>query len=171
MNSLLGELKIKRNAGPVIWVDNLRAIALASNPVMHARTKHIELGIHFIIDKVLGKEIELRHVPTADQIADIFTRPLSKQSFVKLRERLGVVSLASLGLRGCVREVYSEQTGVACNAELNVDDPSHCRVSKLGARDRVKIVPLPTGEDQRDVVVLPNKSEDQKYTWRELLKH
>ena len=102
--SLLSELKIKRSSSPVIWVDNLSAIALASNPVMHARTKHIKLDIHFVRDKVFGKEIELRHVPSADQIPDIFTKPLCRQSFVRLRERLGLVSLASLGLRGCVRE-------------------------------------------------------------------
>ncbi|KAG6401986.1 hypothetical protein SASPL_138854 [Salvia splendens] len=66
-------------------------------------------------------------------------------------------------------EGCSEQTGVACNAELNEDDPSHCHVSKLGARDRVKIVPLPAGEDQRDVVVLPNKSEGQKCIWRDIV--
>ncbi|XP_042041318.1 uncharacterized mitochondrial protein AtMg00810-like [Salvia splendens] len=103
LTSLLNELRIKKRDAPVIWVDNLSAIALASNPVLHARTKHIELDMHFVRDKVLNNELELRHVPTKDQIADIFTKPLSHQSFVKLRERLGLVSLASLGLRGRVR--------------------------------------------------------------------
>lgn len=112
LNSLLGEMKVQKKCDPVIWVDNLSAIALASNPVLHARTKHIELDVHFVRDKVLAKEIELRHVPTLDQIAHISTKPLSQQSFVKLRERLGVVSLASLGLRGRVREPCEEQAEV-----------------------------------------------------------
>lgn len=64
LNSILGELKIQKKGNTVIWVDNLSAIALASNPVLHAWTKHIELDIHFVRDKVLAKEIELRHVPT-----------------------------------------------------------------------------------------------------------
>ncbi|XP_042059335.1 uncharacterized protein LOC121803798 [Salvia splendens] len=113
LSSMLGELKIKKKRSPVIWVDNMSAITLASNPVLHARTKHIELDIHFVRDKVLGKEIELRHVPTADQVADIFTKPLSHQPFVKMRERLGVVSLASLGLRGCVgRDSQADQAAM-----------------------------------------------------------
>ena len=66
----------------MIWVENTSVIALASNPVLHARTKHIELDMHFVRDKVLNQEIELRHVPTADQIADIFIKPLSHQPFV-----------------------------------------------------------------------------------------
>ena len=111
----------------MILVDNMSAIASASNPVLHARTKHIELDIHFVRDKVLAKEIDLRHVPIKDQISDIFTKPLSKQSFVKLRERLGLVSLASLGLRGSVRELGEEtnpQDKVMCNIEVKEDDPT-----------------------------------------------
>lgn len=40
---------------PVIWSDNLGVTSLTSNPVMHARTKHIEIDIHFVRDKVLAK--------------------------------------------------------------------------------------------------------------------
>lgn len=96
LNSLRSELKIQKRSDSVIWVDNMSAITLSSNPVLHARTKHIELDIHFVRDKVLAKEIELRHVPTSGSIADIFTKPLSRQSFVKLRAKLGVPSLAFL---------------------------------------------------------------------------
>ena len=125
LSSLLGELNIQKRESPVIWVDNMSAIALASNPVLHARTKHIELDIHFVRDKVLAKEIELRHVPKKDQIADIFTKPLSQQSFAKLRERLGLVSLASLRLKGRVRELVEEinvQDKIAFNNEVKREE-------------------------------------------------
>lgn len=42
---------------PIIWSDNLGAASLAYNPVMHARTKHIEIDIHFVRDKVLAKQL------------------------------------------------------------------------------------------------------------------
>ena len=173
LNSLLGELKIKENASPGIWVDNMSAIALASNPVMHARTKHIELDIHFVRDKVLNKEMEHKHVPTADQIADIFTKPLSKQSFVKLRNKLGIVSLASLGLRGGVREACKTQSEEACNIQLDESSAVVSHVSKVGAREEAKIttkiVHLPAINDQGVAGNLPNKSEDHKSTWRDIV--
>jgi hypothetical protein len=58
----------------VIYCDNISSILLANNPVYHARTKHIEVHYHFIRKKVLAKEIDLIHVSTKDQIADIFTK-------------------------------------------------------------------------------------------------
>ena len=103
IKSLLGELQIKCSNTPTVWVDNISTISLASNPVLHARTKHIELDIHFFRDKVQAKLIELRHVPSVDQIADILTKPLGNQFFSKLRNKLGVISLSSLELRGSVK--------------------------------------------------------------------
>ena len=106
----------------MIWVDNLSAIALASNPVLHARTKHIELDVHFVRDKVLAKEIELRHVPNLDQIADILTKPLSSQSYVRLRNKLGVVERSTLGLRGDIRSVSRKDHRVVVKEH---DDEDH----------------------------------------------
>ena len=123
MQSILSELKIKPGGVPITWVDNLSAIALASNPVLHARTKHIEIDLHFVRDKVIRKELDVRHVPSVDQIADIFTKPLSLQFFAKLRNKLGVCSLTSLELRGGVEtthDLMNEETSstekYGCNA-------------------------------------------------------
>jgi hypothetical protein len=60
----------------VIYCDNINSILLANNPVYHVRTKHIEVHYHFIREKVLVKEIDLIHVSTEDQVADIFTKAL-----------------------------------------------------------------------------------------------
>ncbi|KZV06675.1 hypothetical protein F511_45844 [Dorcoceras hygrometricum] len=63
---------------------------LAKNPVFHERSKHIDTRYHFIRECIAKKEVELKHVKTMDQVADIFTKPLKFDSFEKLRFMLGV---------------------------------------------------------------------------------
>ena len=103
--SLLDELKVNYARTPVVWVDNMSTIALASNPVLHARTKHIEIDVHFVRDKVRDKMVELRYVPTTDQIADLMTKALGYQFFSRLRNKLGICSLPGIELRGSVNVV------------------------------------------------------------------
>ncbi|KAM6562061.1 hypothetical protein CsatB_022059 [Cannabis sativa] len=76
IESLLNELSFPLPGTSITWCDNLSASALASNPVYHARTKHIELDIHFVRDKILKKELEVRYIPSSDQIADCLTKAL-----------------------------------------------------------------------------------------------
>ncbi len=67
----------------VIYCDNINSILLANNLVYHARTKHIKVHYHFIREKVLAKEIDLIHVNTKDQVADIFTKALGTNKLKK----------------------------------------------------------------------------------------
>lgn len=78
---------------PTIWCDNLSAISLESNPIFHARTKHIEVDYHFIREKVVNKDVVIRHINTANQVADIFTKGHTADCFCFLREKLLVCSL------------------------------------------------------------------------------
>ena len=48
LGSLLKEIGVKLKNAPVVWVDNLSTIALASNLVLHSRTKHVELDVNFV---------------------------------------------------------------------------------------------------------------------------
>ena len=73
-----------------IKCDNTSAINLSKNPIQHSRTKHIEIRHHFIRDHVLNNVVELEFVPTEDQLADIFTKPLSQDRFEKIRGELGL---------------------------------------------------------------------------------
>jgi hypothetical protein len=99
---LLKELCVFLPTPPILWCDNVSALALASNPIYHARTKHIEVDYHFIREKVLHGDIVLKFISTLDQAADIFTKGLSSSRFAHLRAKLRVLS-STLSLRGDVR--------------------------------------------------------------------
>ncbi|GJT77991.1 hypothetical protein Tco_1044716, partial [Tanacetum coccineum] len=61
-----------------IFCDNISAIAISNNPVMHSRTKHIDIRYHFIRDHNLKGDIELHFIPTQYQLVDIFSKPLDE---------------------------------------------------------------------------------------------
>ncbi|KAH9762946.1 retrovirus-related pol polyprotein from transposon RE1 [Citrus sinensis] len=89
---LLKELKVSLQQTPVIHCDNKSAEALASNPKYHSRTKHIELDLHFIREHIAKKELQVSHVPSYEQVADILTKPLAYDQFNYLRSKLNVLS-------------------------------------------------------------------------------
>ena len=61
--------------------------------MQHCRTKHIEIRHHFLRDHAQKGDITLDFVSTKDQLADIFTKPLSEEQFVDIRRQLRVISL------------------------------------------------------------------------------
>ena len=80
-----------------LWCDNESAIKIAENPVQHSKTKHIEIRHHFIRDHVAKGNIELLHVNTENQLADIFTKPLGEARFRELRHELNIVDISNFG--------------------------------------------------------------------------
>ena len=75
-----------------IKCDNKSAISISKNPVLHSKTKHIPIKYHFLREQVAQKVVKLEYVPTKEQTADIFTKPLAREPFEDLRDKLGVVS-------------------------------------------------------------------------------
>lgn len=75
---------------PTLRCDNISSLALASNPIFHARTKHLEVDYHYVREKVIRGELQVRYISTVDQVADIFTKGLSRQRFTGLRSKLMV---------------------------------------------------------------------------------
>ena len=73
-----------------IKCDNTSAINLTKNPIQHSRTKHIEIRHHFIRDHMENEDIILEYVPTENQLADIFTKPLNSERFEFIRGELGL---------------------------------------------------------------------------------
>jgi len=92
---LLTDLQVPSVSAPTIWCDNLGATYLSANPIFHARTKHVEVDYHFIRDRVAKKDIQIRFIPSRDQLADVFTKPLSAASFTAFRFKLRVNPLPS----------------------------------------------------------------------------
>ncbi|PKU87466.1 Retrovirus-related Pol polyprotein from transposon TNT 1-94 [Dendrobium catenatum] len=88
LRRLVDELLLPQDAPTTIYCDNTSAIALARNPVFHARTKHIELDYHFLRQHIDNRTIHLEHISSIDQIADIFTKPLPITRFQSLRDKL-----------------------------------------------------------------------------------
>ena len=94
---------------PRLWCDNVSAISLASNPVFHSRTKHVEVDYHYIRDKVVRREISVGFVCSEDQLADIFTKGLHPKRFKLLASKLPVRS-RPVTLRGCNKQLLSSST-------------------------------------------------------------
>lgn len=81
LRQLLHDLKSPPTRATVVYCDNISATYLASNPVQHQRTKHIEIDLHFVRDRVALDEARVLHVPSSSQFADLFTKGLSSQVF------------------------------------------------------------------------------------------
>ncbi|GJX26965.1 retrotransposon protein, putative, unclassified [Tanacetum coccineum] len=73
-----------------MYCDSKAAIAISCNPVQHSRTKHIDVRYHFIKEQVEKGIVELLFVGTEYQLADLFTKALSKDRFKYLVRRLGM---------------------------------------------------------------------------------
>ena len=71
-----------------IYEDNEGCIALSQNPLTHSRARHIALAKHVLRERVGEGHVVLHHIPTADQPADLLTKPLDRVPFVKLRRLL-----------------------------------------------------------------------------------
>jgi hypothetical protein len=101
---LLKDLRLSLPVPPTIWCDNIGALALASNPVSHARTKHVEVDYHFVREKVVNKDVLVKFIFTHDQLANIFTKGLTSARFCLLRTKLKVLSAPPSACGGVVRQ-------------------------------------------------------------------
>ncbi|PNY08092.1 histone deacetylase [Trifolium pratense] len=91
VQTLLKELTVPFLA-PVIYCDNQSAVLLAHNPILHSRTKHMEIDLFFVREKVLAKQLSVIHIPGTDQLADILTKPVSTDKFLFMRSKLNVTN-------------------------------------------------------------------------------
>ena len=92
MMKTLQDIQIKCSPPISIMCDNKSSKSISKNLVMHSKTKHIPIKYHFLCEQVLEQKVELEYVPSKEQVADIFIKPLPREAFEYLRQKLGVVS-------------------------------------------------------------------------------
>ena len=90
LRRLLEDLGLPQKYPTPLYCDNQSAIALAKNPIFHARTKHIALQHHFIREQIEDKQISLLYCKGEDQVADILTKALCKDKFLFHCKNLGL---------------------------------------------------------------------------------
>jgi histone deacetylase 1/2 len=92
---LLSDLQITSSSVPTLWCDNLGATYLPTNPIFHARTKHVEVDYHFVRDKVAKKEIHVHFISSQYQLVNVFTKSFLTASFTAFQFNIWVDSSPS----------------------------------------------------------------------------
>ena len=122
------DVTVGTNQPITIYCDNPSANNLRKNLVMHSKTKHIPIKYHFLREQVVEKNIILEYINTKEQIADIFRKPLPREAFEHLCQKMGAISLASLKLihkdvAGQGETFYrgSSSTGGVCMHSFAID--------------------------------------------------
>lgn len=87
---LLQELHNPLHRATLVYCDNISAVYMSSNPVQHQRTKHIDIDLHFVRDRVVLGDARVLHVPTSLKYTDIFTKGLRCLIFQDFRSSLNV---------------------------------------------------------------------------------
>ena len=87
-------------------VDNQPAIALAKNPILYDRSKHIDVKFHFLRDCVDGGQVVIEFVETGQQLADVLTKLLGRLRLMELKKMIGMVEVLGLAV-GLGKELLS----------------------------------------------------------------
>lgn len=93
IKQLLEGINEKVTEPVTIFCDNTSVINFSKNPVMHSKTKHIFIKYHYLREEVQEKKVVLEYISSKEQLVDIFTKPLPRDTFEYLKSKLGVLPL------------------------------------------------------------------------------
>jgi hypothetical protein len=108
LRQLLTELHVALPKTSLVYCDNINVVYMSSNPVQHQCTKHVEIDLHFVREKVALGVVRVLHVPTTSQFADIFTKGLLSTVFTEFRTSLNVRSTDANTAAGLYGSVVSD---------------------------------------------------------------
>lgn len=94
LSALFKDIGLKNLPATELCCDNQAALSIAANPVLHERTKHVEIDCHYIRDQIKAGHIHTTHVPSSEQIADVFTKILLVQQQQYLLAKLGTADVS-----------------------------------------------------------------------------
>lgn len=111
IESLVNELHISLPSPPVVYCDNLTTVQLASNHVLHARTKHVEIDHYFVRKKSSKGTLKVYHVLSGNQLVDPLTKVISTQKYLNSRTQMMILPkpVASSVVREGVRTSYLKE--------------------------------------------------------------
>nr|KYP41264.1 Copia protein [Cajanus cajan] len=89
LKNLLTDFQVSTTHAAV-YCDNKAAIHIASNPIFHERTKHLEIDLHFVREQVTRGVLKLFHVRKFHQLADVFTKALPRNAFLSILSKMGI---------------------------------------------------------------------------------
>lgn len=93
IQQLLKDFQIDVTSTAKLFCDNKSAVYIATNPVFHERTKHIEIDCHTVRDQIKLGTLKALHVSSENQLADILTKPLHPKPFHSLLSRMSMSNL------------------------------------------------------------------------------
>ncbi|MCO5547790.1 hypothetical protein L7F22_001242 [Adiantum nelumboides] len=91
LRRLMADLGVGQDTANTIYTDSQSALVVARNPFFYARTKHIEVHYHYVRKRLSAREISLAYVPTQDNLANLFTKALSRKKLEAFRKALGLL--------------------------------------------------------------------------------
>ena len=95
MRQLLSDLHHQKHGPTILYEDNQAAITISKNSQSHTKMKHIYIRYHYVREKILDKTIDIQYCPTNDMVADMLTKGLTFDKFLKFCELSGVKDLSA----------------------------------------------------------------------------
>ena len=103
ISGMLKTLGINQRIVVEVYCDNLSAVHLTANPVLHRKSKHFATHYHFAREKVADGSLVVKHISALHQLADVFTKSLPQQNYTHLRSKLGVAYPPTSSLSGSIK--------------------------------------------------------------------